>query len=641
MSWLTRTNWLDGQSPNGNDFSNLGLDIRTWGGTVDAASNPLVGLSLMRFTPAALPSVPSAGSFVYDTADAKLKFYNGAGWSIVGGVASAIPDPGANGLIKRTALNTSAIATPGTDYYVPGATLATLTVTAAIAGSVTGNAGTVTAGVYTSGSYTDPSWLTISKTKVGLSAVENTALSTWAGSANITAIGTLTAGFSVVQPGNQLSTILVQNTDATDTGAGSLVNVVANWGGVTLMANGSARSVSRFGVTLGGYAELAVLGGAGLVVGTRDTTPLILGTNALQRMWIDGTTGNVGIGTSSPLSTFHVQGPAASNLQTWFASASGYGSYIEIGPTATPVELTGTSSGDFLIGHYGGPNVFQSVRLGAVANTLVLKAGFVGIGTASPQVPLDVVGTMTLRPAGGTTAQLRIGQASASNNFQIRTNVSMAFPNSGAQDDVTQPSWATSLGGVGDSWGIYHIPAGGTTWSPMLTVLGATGCVGIGTSSPGANLDVMTNNGTGCSLCVTTYDNGAGATSNITMRRARGTLASPTAIDGVRNLDAILFQGFDGTAFGNGAALNVQSEVAWTTSDHSASLQFFTATGVAWTEKMRITGAGKVGIGTSTPTAPLHVVGLTTYASNAAAITAGLTAGAFYTDGSGAVKVVY
>ena len=41
-------------------------------------------------------------------------------------------------------------------------------------GSLTGNASTVTDGVYTTGSYSDPSWLTISKSKVGLSNVDNT-----------------------------------------------------------------------------------------------------------------------------------------------------------------------------------------------------------------------------------------------------------------------------------------------------------------------------------------------------------------------------------------------------------------------------------------------------------------------------------
>lgn len=43
------------------------------------------------------------------------------------------------------------------------------------ASSITGNAGTVTNGIYTNGSYTDPSWLTITKAKVGLNNVDNTA----------------------------------------------------------------------------------------------------------------------------------------------------------------------------------------------------------------------------------------------------------------------------------------------------------------------------------------------------------------------------------------------------------------------------------------------------------------------------------
>ena len=117
------------------------------------------------------------------------------------------------------------------DVYVGG------TIHGALTGNVTGNADTVTNGVVTTGSYSDPSWLTISKSKVGLSnvdntadanknvlyattaggapatdvyawakaatkpsytksevglsAVENTALSTWAGSSNITTVGTL------------------------------------------------------------------------------------------------------------------------------------------------------------------------------------------------------------------------------------------------------------------------------------------------------------------------------------------------------------------------------------------------------------------------------------------------------------------
>jgi hypothetical protein len=42
-------------------------------------------------------------------------------------------------------------------------------------GNISGNAGTVTNGVYTNGSYSDPAWLTLSKSKVGLANVDNTA----------------------------------------------------------------------------------------------------------------------------------------------------------------------------------------------------------------------------------------------------------------------------------------------------------------------------------------------------------------------------------------------------------------------------------------------------------------------------------
>ena len=89
--------------------------------------------------------------------------------------------------MENTALSTWA----GSSSITTVGTLGSLSVTATITGSVSGNAGTVTNGVVTTGSYSDPSWLTISKSKVGLGSVENTALSTWAGSSNITTVGTL------------------------------------------------------------------------------------------------------------------------------------------------------------------------------------------------------------------------------------------------------------------------------------------------------------------------------------------------------------------------------------------------------------------------------------------------------------------
>ncbi|MBV9303143.1 MAG: hypothetical protein JOY62_19460 [Acidobacteriaceae bacterium] len=58
---------------------------------------------------------------------------------------SGLPDPGANGLVKRTAANTDTAATPGSDYYAPGTQIQPADLPGTIASSTTGNAATATA----------------------------------------------------------------------------------------------------------------------------------------------------------------------------------------------------------------------------------------------------------------------------------------------------------------------------------------------------------------------------------------------------------------------------------------------------------------------------------------------------------------
>jgi len=58
-------------------------------------------------------------------------------------------------------------------------------------------------------------------------------------------------------------------------------------------------------------------------------------------------------------------------------------------------------------------------------------------------------------------------------------------------------------------------------------------------------------------------------------------------------------------------------------------------------ERLVVKSDGKVGIGTNAPTSQLQVVGLPTYADNAAAIIGGLTVGAFYRTATGVLMVRY
>jgi hypothetical protein len=118
------------------------------------------------------------------------------------------------------------------------ANIITANLTGTVTGNVSGNAGTVTNGVYTNGSYSDPTWLTISKSKVGLGSVENTALSTWAGSSNITTVGTLT-NLSVT---NKITGSISGNADGS---AGSVA--AANITGTTMASNVVTSSLTALG----------------------------------------------------------------------------------------------------------------------------------------------------------------------------------------------------------------------------------------------------------------------------------------------------------------------------------------------------------------------------------------------------------
>jgi hypothetical protein len=174
------------------------------------------------------------------------------------------------GSVENTALSTSTHYI-GTTSITYNRASASQTLTGV---SIDGNAGTATNGVVTTGSYSDPSWLTISKSKVGLSAVENTALSTWAGSSNITTAGTLTTT-SVSDSVGNLRSIPINGKSAAyilaATDNGQMISITT--GGVTV---NSGVFASPYGQTVSIYnnstSSQTITQGAGVTLRLAGTT---------------------------------------------------------------------------------------------------------------------------------------------------------------------------------------------------------------------------------------------------------------------------------------------------------------------------------------------------------------------------------
>jgi hypothetical protein len=98
----------------------------------------------------------------------------------------------------------------------------------------------------------------------------------------------------------------------------------------------------------------------------------------------------------------------------------------------------------------------------------------------------------------------------------------------------------------------------------------------------------------------------------------------------------------DHQALSNRTALNAHpvGAIAGVT---GGSIPFVDATSLALTETADLmwdNATKSLGIGTNAPTSKLHVVGIVEYADNAAAVTGGLTVGAFYRTGD-LLKVVH
>jgi hypothetical protein len=168
----------------------------------------------------------------------------------------------------------------------------------------------------------------------------------------------------------------------------------------------------------------------------------------------------------------------------------------------------------------------------------------------------------------------------------------------------------SSNGTTNNAWSIYSASVQPSYYA---------GNVGIGTTTPQRNLDVL---GTNAKLGIIAGENESATLAFGTNNLSNVAGAMKTAIIA------------EGQNSWSRAKLHFALSDNTTTNSSTASATISDA-------KMTIQSNGNVGIGTVTPTSKLQVVGLPIYANNAAALAAGLSAGAFYHAGDGILRVVF
>jgi hypothetical protein len=291
-----------------------------------------------------------------------------------------------------------------------------------------------------------------------------------------------------------------------------------------------------------------------LVNGTSDYTSLMSG--GFETMFLNSA-GRVGIGTTAP------------NLRL---STLGFGSYTSGSvDVAEFVDQIGTSAKRGIILGYVANGTAATAGLIRVPNngTLSLNpdGGNVGIGTSTPASLLH------LKSGNIIISKTGIGSGTEVGNIEFRNDYMGQYP------------WAQIKGVNGSTHDFSNITFwttyGFNSMSEKMRIT-SDGNVGIGTTSVTDRLTIKgTGNYTGISV-----DTGS----------ATGGAYIAVKQNGVSS-------GFFG---GSGAALGDTSTDLALYAEGSKGIRFYTN---ATNERMRITSGGNVGIGTTSPSALLHVVG--------------------------------
>jgi len=271
--------------------------------------------------------------------------------------------------------------------------------------------------------------------------------------------------------------------------------------------------------------------------------------------------------------------------------------------------ITVTQSGQNLnIGNSGVLSISPGTLAGAVtlaagANVTVTQSGqTITIASSAPSAPANYWVNGTLVAAQPTV------------NFINGANVTITGANNTGANrvDITiASSGAGSATPAGSDQQIQLNKAGAFGADAGLTFDYTNKALAVkATTTPGAV--TFTSDGYGYSICQGQSYSGATGNSGAIFNglSARGSAAAPTLSKGGDYISVFRGQAYNGSAWGTAGGIYILAESDWSPTNTAGCFSFYTGSGSgAFTERMRITSAGNVGIGITNPPEHLSLSG--------------------------------